>query len=287
MRWKYSSGHPPIHPPSHQPVLAWTLRTMEVWSLLIGPAALLAWSLLVGLVAVGLWHAANESSASALIPSTKGLRGHLIDGTSCVLQSLKIKAHIRCLLRAHWPTLSALALGPPAALLIGCSSGTASCCFGCMWLILSVVKIYLWVTPHPFPRHITNLLLDQAPPMACDNEPRAPNDLTEEELGLLRFVRSISSDLDRHDMTAWERTWSMRGGAAAQEQLGFTSIRCEFDQTPPTWQWCTGAFARLMFAQDRMPVCTQTTSRSPAMPRVRPTLERRRTRARWPLSSIA
>ena len=53
-------------------------------------------------------------------------------------------------------------------------------------------------------------------------ESSPPSDLTRDELGLLRFLESVTVGLTTEQRDA---IWSMRGGQSQQAQLGFTSIR--------------------------------------------------------------
>eukprot|EP00946_MAST-07B_sp_MAST-7B-sp1_P003635 g3635.t1 len=173
-----------------------------------------------------LGHAARESGLAAVLPDTRGLLGYLLSGAGSVREALSVRAHFRTALSSHRVTVAMLVALP--ALALGGASRLrkrTSATLLLAWVCAVAYKIRRGIAPRAFPPHILKLL-DEVQEDSSAAAPRSLNDLTDEELALIRFITSITSDLANNPGKR-ERVWSMRGGGKgdARRQLGFTSIR--------------------------------------------------------------
>jgi hypothetical protein len=162
-----------------------------------------------------------------LVPSLSAMRVYMWDGIGNLLNALTVYAHLRCAVSSHRFSAAAIFSGP----FVACIMHTR---YSAGWLFISAV-LFIWVAfvctkvlqgiqPSSFPVHIVQLFKDGGgkSEKGFVHVSSPPNDLTDEELGLLRYVKSIVVDVGRGQ---WGDIWSMTGGESKPTQLGFTSIR--------------------------------------------------------------
>jgi hypothetical protein len=187
----------------------------------------------------------KRSDLYALLPPTTSLYEYFFSGIDSIKEATTTRAHFRTFLSTHSTTLSIFTFVPPALITLntlGMIRTRVSGFILLIWLIHLIRKIRKSVSTNPFPQHILTLLnkahaaekeelarkREVPPPQQLLPLPPLPppNDLTKEELSLLRFVKSITSDLVNNERKR-SIIWSMRGGGKgdSRQQLGFTSTR--------------------------------------------------------------
>ena len=159
----------------------------------------------------------------------------LLDGVCCFFRSpsevyfhWQVHAHIRIALSTHYKTaLIVFVVGPIGSALASAHSTTGFLTVAVCWLAFSLMKAWEVTRPSAFPTFVRNQF-EQAVRAnravnALSRKSSPPKDLTSDELSLLRFFESVTTELLSEEQR--DSVWSMRGGVGSQGQLGFTSIR--------------------------------------------------------------
>ena len=179
-------------------------------------------------------HWVRHSDLYALLPPTTGLYEYFFSALTSIHSSLTTRQHFRALLCTHSTTVLVLFLVPPTTCLchaFGVLRRRSSMAILLLWFVHFLRKLRASIGTNPFPAHVLALLKQAHEAETQGTRPTTPQhppptDLTTPELALLRFVKSITSDIAK-DTETRSNIWGMRGGGKgeARQQLGFTSTR--------------------------------------------------------------